>query len=199
MLLKPTGRTQEPVLPLGLDDAIYAHENGLITHPETRAVIIAKLGLRGGVMWDLGAGSGSVGIECAGMCRNLAVYAVEQSPARVEQIISNVAAEGLDNHHTITGDILVKLDQLPEPDVVFIGGGGKNIQAIIRRAFDCLHIGGRIVVSAVTLETVAALNSVLKDELREVISVGIARSKAAGSLTLMKSENQITIFTYIKR
>jgi precorrin-6Y C5,15-methyltransferase (decarboxylating) len=198
LLLKPNSVVEQPALPLGLDDRHYEHENSLITHPETRAVIISKLRLRGGVMWDLGAGSGSVGIEAAGLRPNLKVYAVEKSLERVEDIISNTVAEGLDNHYAVAGDILTQLEQLPKPDVVFIGGGGKDIKAIVEHTFRRLRSGGRIVVSAVTLETVAALGALLKGQLSEVVTVGIARSKMAGSLTMMKAENQITIFTYEK-
>ena len=198
MLLKPENAQMQPPLSLGLDDDTYEHENNLITHPETRAVILSKLRLRGGIMWDLGAGSGSVGLEAAGMCRQLDVYAVEKSPDRVSHIISNAASEGLSNHNTVSGNILEQLDALPNPDVVFIGGGGKDIKEIIRKAYDRLSENGRIVASAVTLETVATLQSVLDEHLTEVVSIGVSRSKQAGSLTMMKAENQITIFTYTK-
>ncbi len=198
MLKNPVFSTRLPFLSLGLEDSHYEHEKNLITHPETRAVILSKLRLRGGVMWDLGAGSGSVGIEAAGLCKDLNVYALEKSPERVKNIIDNEEAEGLGNHHTVSGNILEKLDSLPDPDIVFIGGGGKDIKGIVNAAFKRLNEKGRIIVSAVTLETVASLNSVLKEKVEEVVSVGISRSKSAGSLTMMKAENQITIFTYIK-
>lgn len=198
LMLLSSDSNMLPALPLGLDDSHYEHEKHLITHPETRAVILSKLRLRGGVMWDIGAGSGSVGIEAAGICKGLTVYAVEKSPDRVKNIIDNEEAEGLGNHHTISGNILEKLASLPDPDIVFIGGGGKDIKEIVSGAFERLNEKGRIVVSAVTLETITSLNSMFKESLAEVVSVGISRSKAAGNLTMMKAENQITIFTYIK-
>lgn len=197
MLLNPEPN-MFPSFPLGLDDDHYEHENNLITHPETRAVIISKLHLHGGVMWDLGAGSGSVGLEAAGIRKDLTVYALEKSPERVENIINNAKSEGLGNHHTISGNILEKIDSIPDPDFVFIGGGGKDIKKIITNAFERLSENGRMVASAVTLETISSLNSVLEKHLEEVVSIAVSRSKSAGSLTMMKAENQITIFTYTK-
>lgn len=194
--LPSPGFSSHPPLPLGLEDGHYEHEKNLITHPETRAVILTKLGLRPGVMWDLGAGSGSVGIEAAGLCANLAVHAVEKSPERISHIKANAEFEGLSNHHAHVGNALEIMNSLPDPDIVFIGGGGKEIAEIIETTFKRLNPGGRIVASAVTLETVATLSSVLKKYLSEVVSLSVSRSKSVGDLTMMKSENQITIFTF---
>jgi precorrin-6Y C5,15-methyltransferase (decarboxylating) len=198
-LTLPTPKNSpHPPLPLGLRDEHYQREKNLITHPETRAVILSKLRLRPGVMWDLGAGSGSVGIEAAGLRATLAVYAVERSHKRVAHIKANSESEGLTNHHVIEGEALQEMQFLPNPDIVFIGGGGKDLAEIIKATFNRLTPGGRIVVSAVTLETVATLSSVLKEHLREVVSLTLSRSKSVGDLTMMKSENPITIFTFKK-
>ena len=100
----PPDKSSLPPLPLGLDDDYYTHENNLITHPEIRAVVLSKLRLRGGVMWDIGAGSGSVGIEAAGLCPELEVFAVEKVPARLEHIRKNISAEGLGNISAVEGE-----------------------------------------------------------------------------------------------
>ncbi len=196
MLLQPDTAEVFPPLPLALDDKHYKHENNLITHPETRAVILSKLRLHNGIMWDLGAGSGSVGLEAAGLSPALTVYAVEKSPERCRDIIENKNAEGLINYHLTENSILKEISKLPPPDIVFIGGGGADIGEIVLNSFNKLKPKGRIVVSAVTLETVATLNSILKNEISEVLTISISRSKSVGSLTLMKSENQITLFIF---
>lgn len=187
-----------PPLPLGLEDENYEHENNMITHPETRAVILSKLRLHGGTMWDIGAGSGSVGIEAAGLCPELEVYAVEKSPERSAQSQRNIVSEGLNNITAFTGNVLELIDTLPDPDTVFVGGGGPDIQKIIETAFARLRPGGRIVVSAVTLETIAAISALLPDSRKEVITVSISRSRQLPCSTLMKAENPITIFTFAK-
>lgn len=199
MLLDVNSATEHPPLPLGLCDDNYKHENNLITHPEVRAIILSKLALRGGVMWDLGAGSGSVGLEAAGMCRNLDVYAVEKSKNRVDDIICNEANEGIENHHVVSSNILEEISTLPKPDIIFIGGGGKDIEEIAEKAFKNLNDGGRMVISAVTLETISSINSILSNNIKEVISVGVSRSKSVGDLTMMKPENPIHIFLFEKQ
>ena len=187
-----------PPLPLGLEDENYEHENNMITHPETRAVIVSKLRLHGGIMWDIGAGSGSVGIEAAGICPELEVYSIEKSPERSSQLQKNIASEGLDSITAFTGNVLELIDTLPDPDTVFIGGGGTDIGKIIETVFARLQPGGRIVASAVTLETIAAVSSLLPDNRKEVVTISVSRSRQLPCSTLMKAENPITIFTFEK-
>jgi len=198
MLLGVNRAKVSPVLPLGLSDDHYKHESNLITHPEVRTIILSKLALRGGVMWDLGAGSGSVGLEAAGMCGNLDIYAVEKSKNRVNDIICNEANEGIENHHVVLGNILEEISRLPKPDIIFIGGGGKDIEEIAEKAFKNLNKGGRMVISAVTLETISSINSILNNHVKEVLSIGVSRSKSVGNLTMMKPENPIHIFVFEK-
>ena len=198
LLLKPKSAVPLPCLPLGLPDGSYEHENNLITHPETRAVILSKLRLRNGVMWDLGAGSGSVGIEAAGLRGDLRVHAVERSPDRVVHIKNNAASEGLRNHETVEGEILEKMGELPDPDIVFIGGGGPDIEKIALQSFERLRDGGDLVASAVTLETISVLNTILREHLVEAISLAVSRSAPAGRMTMMRSENPINIYTFHK-
>ncbi|MFA6715772.1 MAG: precorrin-6y C5,15-methyltransferase (decarboxylating) subunit CbiE [Victivallales bacterium] len=187
-----------PPLPLGLEDENYEHENNMITHPETRAVIVSKLRLHGGIMWDIGAGSGSVGIEAAGICPEIEVYSIEKSPERSAQLQKNIASEGLDNIFAFNGNVLELIDTLPGPDTVFIGGGGTGITEIIETVFARLKPGGRIVASAVTLETISAISALLPDKRKEVVTVSVSRSRQLPCSTLMKAENPITIFTFEK-
>jgi len=199
ILLEADSPKQIPELPLGLSDEVFRHENNLITHPEVRSVIISKLRLRGGVMWDLGAGSGSVGIEAAALKGDLHVFAVEKNPDRVEHIRENVLRTGIDNHTVIEGEVSEVLDSLPEPDIVFIGGAGKSLKETLLKSYEKVKCGGSIVVSAVTLESLSVLSAELSDAFDEAVSLSVGKSKQIGSLRMMKSENQIYIFRYYKK
>lgn len=183
-----------PELPLGLPDENYRHQANLITHPEVRAVVLSKLKLRPGVMWDLGSGSGSVGLEAAGLCSGLAVYSVERSAERIEDIRANHAAEKLDNFMVRHGDIGDLLDELPAPDSIFLGGGVTHLV----RAFECLKPGGRLVVTGILVSTAARLSGVLNEYRRELLTVNVSRAAALGEHQMWKAENPITIAVFEK-
>ncbi len=197
LLLKP--HSSYPPLPLGLPDDYYEHENNMITHPEVRAVVLAKLRLTPGVMWDLGAGSGSVGLEAAGLIAGLSVHAVEQKENRFEQICANSAKLGLENYQSYHGKILELLDSLPDPDKIFIGGGGKDLAEIITGALARLLPGGTIVVTAVTLESHTVLNGLFDDLGWSAVSMNISRSQRIACSNMMRAENPITIYCYTKQ
>ncbi len=187
-----------PRLALGLNDNCYEHENNLITHPEVRAVVLSKLQLRSGIMWDLGAGSGSVSIEAACLCKNIKVYAVEKKAHRCEHIKQNAANAGCAQYKIINADILESIQDLPEPDIVFIGGGGAQIKNILATAYNALRKGGTMVVTAILEETKTAVSTTLPDIKYEFIEVAIRRSTSLGNNKIMKPDNPISIFTFKK-
>ncbi len=189
-----------PPLALGLPPTEYEHEAGLITKAEVRAVILAKLRLVPGIMWDLGAGSGSVAIEAATLNHGLKVWAVEKEPDRIKRIENNARKHGcLDDLKIISGKSLDVLENLPDPDRIFIGGGGQEIGEITTKAFFRLSSAGFLVATAVTLESRAMLSSVLIDECLEVVEINIARSQPLGNMRLLKSENPIAIYVFQKK
>ncbi len=183
---------------LGLSDNAFCHQNRLITHSEIRAVILSKLRLGHGVMWDLGAGSGSVGIEAGCLCKDLKVYSVEQAKIRYDDILQNCKNFGCQNVEVYNNDILDVIDTLPSPRSVFIGGGGKDLSEILTKSYDKLCEGGKIVVSAVLLETKAILINLLPEKNIEVVSVSISSSKNLKGKRLMKSENTVELYVYSK-
>ncbi|MCD6292646.1 MAG: precorrin-6y C5,15-methyltransferase (decarboxylating) subunit CbiE [Deltaproteobacteria bacterium] len=188
-----------PPLALGLPRTEFEYEAGLITKEEVRAVILAKLRLVPGIMWDLGAGSGSVAIEAVALNRGLKVWAVEKDPDRVQLINNNALKQGcLDNLEIISCEILGTLEKLPDPDRIFIGGGGRKLSKITQKAFSRLAAGGILVATAVTLESRAALSDILVDECLEVVEINIARSQPLGRMRLLKSENPIAIYVFRK-
>jgi len=140
-------------LTLGMPDEEYVHESGLITKSEVRAVTLAKLRLRPGqTLWDLGAGSGSVGIEAAVLLGAGRIIAVEQHAGRVDHIRKNASRYGVYNHETVHARLPEGLSSLPRPERIFIGGGGRDLPAIIETAVGCLAPGGIVVINTVLLD-----------------------------------------------
>lgn len=188
-----------PELPLGLDDASYVHDGNVITHPEVRAVVLSKLRLHSGVMWDVGAGSGSVGLEAAGLCPTLQVYAVEQSASRVANIRCNAERESLENYHLCEGTFSGKEKELPDPDFVFVGGGGAELEEILKQSFARLAPGGVLAATAVLVESVCVLSSVLKEYRRELLTLNIARALPLAGSFCCKAENPVTLALFAKK
>ena len=184
-----------PGIPLGLPDNEYEHQNRMITHPEVRAVVLSKLRLRSGVLWDLGAGSGSVGIEAAGLCPGLAVCSVEKDKARAEQIRKNAEKHGVSSIQVFENEIVDVIKTLPDPDRIFFGGGSAGLEA----AFARLKPGGILVATAVLLETCHRLVSVLPEHRMELLTLNISRSEEfSGGQHLWRAENPITIAVFMK-
>ncbi|MEU9991687.1 precorrin-6y C5,15-methyltransferase (decarboxylating) subunit CbiE [Streptomyces sp. NPDC048045] len=120
-----------PARPAGwaLDESAFVHRDSMITKFEVRALALARLGPRpGDLVWDVGAGSGSVAVECARL--GAAVVAVEKAPDGVERIRANARAHGVDVD-VVHGAAPAALEGLDEPDAVFVGGGGRELPAVV--------------------------------------------------------------------
>jgi precorrin-6Y C5,15-methyltransferase (decarboxylating) len=118
----------------GLPDEGFAHRDGMITKSEVRAVALGKLSLPGrGVLWDVGAGSGSVAIECARLRPGVDVIAVERKPDDATRIRTNARRIGA-TLRVIEGEAPAALRALPDPDRAFVGGGGLDVlDAVLAR------------------------------------------------------------------
>ena len=188
--------TEKPPLPLGLSDETYIHHKNMITHPEIRAVVLAKLKLAPGVLWDLGAGSGSVGIEAAGLCPGLRVFAIEKDAERVRQIVKNIENEGSPNIFVRQGNAEELLDQLPPPNRIFIGGGGAEIFA---GAFERLVPGGILVMTAVMLDTMAMMSRSLREHRLEFLTIQVSRAEEIlPGKSMLRGENPIAVGVWKK-
>ncbi|MET7708643.1 precorrin-6y C5,15-methyltransferase (decarboxylating) subunit CbiE [Micromonospora sp. NPDC005413] len=144
-----------PVGGWALPETRYAHRDSMITKSEVRALVVARLRPRlGRLMWDVGAGSGSVGIECALL--GAAVLAVEQDPRAGATIRANATAHAVDVR-LVTGRAPEALAGLPEPDAVFVGGGGADVlAAVVARQPE------RVVVTLAALDRVAPAVGLLR-------------------------------------
>ena len=158
-----------PVL-LGLNDDTYAQRRpkgdgtgGLITKQEVRAVSLARLQLRtDSIVWDIGAGSGSVGLEAARLCRHGHVFAIEKNAADVDIIRQNHDAFGVANYTLVHDRAPSGMQAWPDPDAVFVGGSGGELAELIRLILRRLRPGGHLVMNFVTLENLATALETLK-------------------------------------
>lgn len=149
-------------LRLGAPEEAYAHQAGLITKAEARCAALGLMELGPGLtVWDLGAGSGSVGLEAGLLCPGGRVVAVEHDPARVELIQANRASFGAGWLEVRQARLPDGLAELPAPDRVFIGGGGEGLGAIIEAAWARLKPGGVLLISLVRLESLARARATL--------------------------------------
>ncbi len=141
----------------GLADDLF-QSDGVMTKRPVRALTLSALAPRAGeVLWDLGAGSGSVSVEWCLAAPGCLAYAVEARADRADTIRANAAGFGVDHRLSVVkGDWAAALSTLPPPDAVFIGGGADL--AGIETVFACLPAGARLVVNAVTIETEQALH-----------------------------------------
>lgn len=140
----------------GLPDDAFVHD-GQLTKRETRAATLAALiPLPGQMLWDVGAGAGSVAIEWLRGAPASAAVAIERRPARVDMIARNAANLGTPNLKIVHGEAPAALADLPAPDAVFVGGG-VNTPGLVEACWAALAAGGRLVANAVTMEGEAAL------------------------------------------
>jgi precorrin-6Y C5,15-methyltransferase (decarboxylating) len=146
------------ILPLGfgLDDALFLHD-GQITKREVRALTLSALApKRGELLWDVGAGSGSIAIEWMLTHPSLRAIAIEKDTDRVKRIGENAARFGVPGLPIVQGAAPLAFEGLEQPDAIFIGGGGSR-DGIIEHSLEALRHGGRLVANAVTLEMEAIL------------------------------------------
>ncbi|MCL4422822.1 MAG: precorrin-6y C5,15-methyltransferase (decarboxylating) subunit CbiE [Actinobacteria bacterium] len=153
LLCSKVPQPTERVLAWGLDEANYERTGALITKAEVRAAVLGKLALPSqGVMWDIGAGSGSVAIECSLLQPSLRVIAIEADRQRVSQIERN-ALQHSAKLGIVLGTAPAALGGLPDPDRVFVGGGGIDV---LCAAMERLKPGGRAAATFASLDRAAA-------------------------------------------
>jgi precorrin-6Y C5,15-methyltransferase (decarboxylating) len=188
------------ILPLGfgLDDALFEHD-GQITKREIRAVTLSSLApRRGELLWDIGAGSGSIGIEWMLSDPSTRAIAVEANIDRAARIARNAAYFGVPGLRIIEGTAPAALADLPQPDAIFIGGGGSE-RGLLDSAVEALRPGGRLVSNAVTLEMEAVLLTAHAKLGGSLIRLEVSRAAAVGSMQGWKPAMPVTQWTWVKR
>lgn len=195
MIKNPTPR--DIVRPHFLSDADFERDRTPMTKEEIRVLILHKLRLApDDIVWDVGAGTGSVSVECARQVPFGQVHSVERSEAAVRLIEKNKEKFGADNLTVYPGDAAAEVRKLPMPDKVFIGGSGRELGEILE-VIAAFPRKVRVVLSAVTLETIAQANELLGryDEDYEVMQATIGRGRKIGSYHIVDTNNPVMLFT----
>jgi precorrin-6B C5,15-methyltransferase / cobalt-precorrin-6B C5,C15-methyltransferase len=186
VLLDGDGVAEAPTLEWGRSEERFAARDGLVTKAEVRAVALGKLALPpAGVVWDVGAGSGSVAIEIAALAPGVRVMAVERGGEDVRRIEANASAHGV-TVDVVHGEAPGALDALPEPDRAFVGGGGIAVlDAVLAR----LSPDGRVVATFAALDRAAAAYQ----RLGNLAEVSIARGRPLAEGVRLQAENPVFV------
>ena len=180
----------------GISDEAFIRGKVPMTKEEVRSVTLSKLRLRqGDVIYDVGAGTGSVSIEMALQARKGQVFAIETKPEAVSLIRENKRVFGADNLYIIEGMAPDAMKELPAPDKAFIGGSGGNMREIVTRLVE-KNPQVRIVVNVIALESVGeALETFSACGLSdmEIVQVSAAKAKELGGYHMMTGQNPVFV------
>jgi precorrin-6Y C5,15-methyltransferase (decarboxylating) len=180
----------------GLPDSAFVSD-GNMTKQEVRAVTLAKLGpVRGGLLWDIGCGSGSVAIEWMRAARDARAIGIEHRADRRALAAQNALALGAPALKLIDAKAPDGLSDLPAPDAVFIGGG--LTREVVEIALVALKPHGRLVANAVTLEGEATLLSLRSEFGGDLSRLSVSRAKPVGSLSGWKPFMPVTQWSLTK-
>lgn len=182
----------------GIDDGLFEHD-GQITKREIRAVTLSALApRRGELLWDIGGGSGSISIEWMLANPAMRAIAIEADTARAERIARNASSFGVPGLRVVTGSAPMALSGLPQPDAIFIGGGGSEA-GVMDAAMAALGPGGRLVANAVTLEMEAVLLPLQARLGGSLVRMEIARAAPVGSMQGWRPAMPVTQWTWVKK
>src|SRR5467141_2209038 len=181
----------------GLPDAAY-HHDGQLTKREVRAMTLAALApLPGQLLWDVGAGCGSIGIEWMRSDARCRAIAIEHHSTRLQYIADNAAALGTPNLKIIAGEAPAALTDLPQPDALFIGGGLTTGNLLVT-CWQALPAGGRLVANAVTVESEQTLLQWHSQWGGELTRVAIQRAVPIGKFLGWKAMAPVTQWAVVK-
>lgn len=186
------------VIPLsaGLLDEMFEHD-GQITKREIRAVTLSSLAPRAGeLLWDVGCGSGSIAIEWLLRHPSTQAIGIEREPARAARAAGNAVELGVPRLEVVTGEAPAALDALPQPDAIFIGGGGRV--EVIDKGWGALKPGGRLVANAITLDTERALLAAQAEHGGTLTRLSIERLDTVGGREAFRPAMTVTQWSVVK-
>ncbi len=181
----------------GLPDDAFQHD-GQLTKREVRAATLSQLQpFPGAVLWDVGAGCGSIAIEWMRAAPAAKAIAIEENPARIAMIEANATALGVPELRIVKGQAPAALSGLSEPDAVFIGGGITDA-GVFDAAFTALKPGGILVANAVTIEGEARLLELARRHKGGLSRIAVSRAEPVGNYTAFKPMMPVTTLTIRK-
>ncbi|GAA2214025.1 precorrin-6y C5,15-methyltransferase (decarboxylating) subunit CbiE [Nonomuraea monospora] len=192
-------RDTEPLgLVPGLPDTAYEHD-GQLTKREVRAVTLSRLAPRPGeLLWDVGAGAGSIAVEWMRSHPACAAVAVESRPDRAAAIRRNADRLGVPSLRVVEGKAPAALDGLPEPDAVFVGGG-VTAPGLLDHCWTRLRPGGRLVVNAVTLESEALVGQWYGRLGGDLVRLAVQRASPVGGFTGWRPAMPVTVWSLTRK
>ncbi|MEV4443299.1 precorrin-6Y C5,15-methyltransferase (decarboxylating) subunit CbiT, partial [Streptomyces sp. NPDC049577] len=197
VVCRPAAGTPRLGLTPGLPDDAYDHD-GQLTKRHVRAVTLAALApAPGELLWDVGGGSGSIGIEWMRAHRTCRAVTVERDPARAARIVRNAGTLGVPALRVVTGAAPGALDGLPVPDAVFIGGG-LTAPGLLDACWEALPPGGRLVANTVTLESEALLAERHRRHGGELTRLSVAQAVPVGGFTGWRQAMPVTQWAVVK-
>ncbi|GAA4872873.1 precorrin-6y C5,15-methyltransferase (decarboxylating) subunit CbiE [Kitasatospora terrestris] len=181
----------------GLPDDRY-ESDGQLTKRYVRAATLAALApAPGELLWDIGGGSGSIGIEWLRAHRSCRAVSVERDPVRAERIARNAGALGVPRLRVVTGPAPRALAGLETPDAVFVGGG-LTAPGLLAACWAALPLGGRLVANTVTMESEALLAEWYRRHGGELVRLGVAQAVPVGGFTGWRQAMPVTQWSVIK-
>jgi len=188
---------------IGMEDSLFKHSKGLITKSEIRCVTLSKLKLvkKDHVLWDIGSGSGSVGIEASFLIPWGLGYAIEKHPARISDMVHNIKNFNCSNVKVVNAEFPAGIKELRSPDRIFIGGGGENMAAILKRCCEKLAPSGRIVINTVLLQTISTALACLEKHRfsTDIVQLQVSRSKGMPYGDRLEASNPVWIISGVKK
>ncbi|SCK05069.1 bifunctional cobalt-precorrin-7 (C(5))-methyltransferase/cobalt-precorrin-6B (C(15))-methyltransferase [Streptomyces sp. WMMB 322] len=175
----------------GLPDEAYEHDGQLTKRHVRAATLCALAPAPGELLWDVGAGSGSVAVEWMRTHPSCRAVAVERDPVRAERIVRNADRLGVPGLRVVTGAAPENLARLPTPDAVFIGGG-LTAPGLLEACWDGLRAGGRLVANTVTLESEALLVQWHKQHGGDLVRLSVAHAAPVGGFTGWRQAMPVT-------
>ncbi len=186
----------------GLDDEMFVRGKAPMTKQEVRSVAISKLRPKvADCIFDIGAGTGSCSVELALIAKQGNVLAFEKNAEALQLLKENKERFGLDNIEIVAGDAMENIRDKSAPDCVFIGGSGGTICKMLDIIY-AKNLACRIVITAITLETLAEVTAYYKDNSSynlEIVNISAARSRKHGRYNLMMAQNPVYIMTAVKK
>jgi precorrin-6B C5,15-methyltransferase / cobalt-precorrin-6B C5,C15-methyltransferase len=181
----------------GLPDRTYAHD-GQLTKKEIRAITLAALApLPGQLLWDVGAGCGSIGIEWMRSHIRCRAIAIEQNTKRLQYIADNANTLGVPNLKIVAGEAPQILKNLPQPNTIFIGGG-LTADNLLETCWNALPVGGRLVANVVTVESEQKLLQWQGKVGGELTRIAISRAEPVGKFLGWKAMAPVTQWVALK-
>lgn len=184
-------------LKIGIRDEEFIRGDAPMTKSEVRCVSVSRLEIsENDICWDIGAGTGSVTVEMALLCKRGTVYAVEKNPSAAELIKANCKKFMADNVRVIEDIAPQCLGGMEKPDKVFIGGSSGNMKEIIEAVMG-KNKNTALVINAAAIETVSETVNILKEMGMnyEISQISVSRNKPAGKLNLMQGLNPVYVIS----